>query len=105
MKAVDLVEVIQCFELGRNPGVHRDELPVDDAGQRQVVEHHAKGIEDFLVVLEQHFLAEREGNGHLAALVVSAEQHEVAAVVDLHADQQENDFHRVHAAVHVVPQE
>lgn len=104
VKAVDFIQIRKCLQLRGNARVHGDKLAIDDATQRHVVEHQTKGVEDLLVVLDQHFLSERERNGHLSALVVPAQEHKIAAVIDLHANQQEHHFNRVHSPIHVVAQ-
>ena len=64
--------------------MQRDELPVDDTRQREVVERVHKDVVYLLVVFIQALGPEVEEACHLAAFVVAPQERDVTLITKLH---------------------
>ena len=102
---VDFVEVGERFELGRDSAVDGEELSVKHGGEREALEQLDEQIVDVLVVLVQTLVAEVEVGGHLATLVVAAQQVHGFGEVELQRQHQDHDLDRKRAAVDEVAEE
>ena len=93
------------LEVRGDAAVDREEPLVDDAGQREEVEALHEEVIDLLVVLVETLAAEVEEVGHLAALVVSADEGYGVGEGDLERVEQDEHFDRKRSAVDEVAQE
>lgn len=72
MEPFDFIDIRSFFEFRREPGMESNKFPINNTTQRESIKDLAEGLKDFLIVLEDDFLAEGETCGHLSALVVAS---------------------------------
>ena len=103
--AVDLVNLVKHLETGGNTAVHGEVLARDVTRDRHRVEDLHEQVVHVHVEALQDFVAESEGLGHVARLVVSSEHNHILWEVQLDSEEEDTDFDSEDAAIDVVTKE
>lgn len=105
LEPVELANIIERVNLGRESAMHAQELLIHEGGERQTVERLHASVIDALGVFDLALLLECEVLGEVAALVIAAQQEERRRVEQLHGPQVEHALDAKVASVDVVAQE
>jgi hypothetical protein len=102
-EAVDDLNLINAMDAGRQTTVDAKDLVVNDAGEREVVEHVGEVVPDSSVaVLAAALGVETVGLGNSSRLVVAADKVDAMGVAKLETDEQRDGFNTEEAAINVV---
>lgn len=83
-----------------------EDLSLDDSGEGEIVKGIVEVVPDIMIaVFFGDFVIESVDVGNVARLVVAAEEHHHFGILELVEEEEEDRFHRIVAAVHVIPQE
>mmetsp|Transcript_99434 Transcript_99434/g.256998 ORF Transcript_99434/g.256998 Transcript_99434/m.256998 type:complete len:343 (+) Transcript_99434:194-1222(+) len=106
LDSVELADVVEGVEGGRDATVHADDLVLDHRRHGQVVEGVREELPDLGSAVRPHTLVEEAVDlGDLPALVVPAQQRDALLIADLLKEHRRHGLHRIVAAVHVVSEE
>lgn len=102
-KAVDDLDLINAVDAGREAAVYAEDLVVDYAGERQVIEHVCEVMPySRVAVLATTFGVEAIGLGDAAGLVVAADEVDSLRVAEFKADKERDGLDAKETSIDVV---